>query len=574
MGGHLMLDRSSTPSFPRRQVASPGRTHGLIRPIYAGVFDIDPGEYEHTREIVQNWIRTHPTVSAFAGDLQSPNFELDRLRERDGVLAQAAANPAGTIFVGRLQHQETTRDGFDPARNWRTDVTVERDADAAWIAARIWFAGVASDERDCAPPRFIKDLWREKALSDLDILEPTCRHLEYEAEADNLAELILDGDRDLPVVVIADGCPLEPNRLASASIGLAHVFKISRTVRMRLLRALEFRYELNHGAIQTFFSRVAGAHPVAPGARFETVVGWRFGNLIGPAAFAKWLHEEMGRAVVLRLLNDTAHRTVESVKVVAIEAQRAILSQQNPDVGTLRTQVDLANEERDLLNLENRALERQMIELTARMERLSSERTTLDDDLRAERTRNYSLQQDKASLHYMLASKNGSDRITLDSQGVEALIRQQLTPATVFDAVDQAKSLFALYNAPVTVSDTALEAAMDCPFLRPEEVLSALVSLGFLWNEIKAASGLPLTDRVRERLGLWCAMRESEMTMNKFGEERTLHHDGREIVLEKHLTLGGGRQNATTTAQIYFGDKDGQVLIGHVGRHLNTVSTQ
>lgn len=572
MWGHVMVNGTSTPSFPRRQFAVQQATHGLIRPIYAGVFDIDPNGYEQTREAVLNWLRSHPTVQPYSHDLQGMNFELDRLRERDGVLAQAATNGEGTITVARLQHQEPMRGGFDPARNWRTDVTIERDGDAAWIAVRIWFAGVASDERDCAPPRFIKDLWRSKALSDLDILEPNCRQLEYDAEADSLAELILDSDRDLPVVVIADGCPLDPMRVAVDSIGLAHVFKISKPVRARLLHDLDFKYELNHGAMQTFFQRVLGQLPLAPGARFETIIGWRYATLVGPAAFAKWLHEEMGRAVVLRLLNDPAHRTVESIKVFAIEAQRAVLGTQTQDVETLQTQVELANEERELLNLANIDLDRQLTELTARMEGLSSERTTLDDELRTERAKNYSLQQEKASLHYMLAAKNGSDRITLDVAGVEELINQQSDPTSVFDAVEQAKTLFELYGANVVISENALEAAMDSPFRRPADVLKALLRLGFLWKDIRS-SGRALEEAAHESIRFPCALHESQTARNQFGAERVVNLNGQTLTLEKHVKLGSG--NAEASLRIYFGDDaDFSILVGHVGRHLTSAKTQ
>jgi hypothetical protein len=375
----------------------------------------------------------------------------------------------------------------------------------------------------------------------------------------------------LPVVVVADGCPLDANRLADDSIGLAHVFKLSRTARLALMRALEFKFELAHGAVQTFFPRVDGAPPVAPGARFETVVSWRFGALVGPPAFANWLHEEMGRAVVLRLLNDPAHRTIESVRVVAIEAQRAVLSARGVDEATLRSQLELVNEERELLNLEYADVRRQMAELTERAEKYLSERTSLDEELRAERARNHSLNQEKVALLYALAAKNGSERIILDAQGVEALIAQQSQQQTVFDAVDQAKTLFALYGAKVVVSDEAFDGAMDSPFKRPNEVLAVLLRLGFLWNDIRA-SGRPLETAAHEVLHCTCSLHESQTVRNQFAGERAVTVDGVTTTLVKHLRLGSG--NAEASLRIYFGDRDGELLIGHVGRHLTTAKTQ
>ena len=569
----MLLSNSSSSPFPRRPPVKSNQ--GLIKPTYAGVFDLSQGGFNEAKDTVLKWLKNHRTVRAHAGSLLGDVFELDRLRN-DGLLVQASVTGGSRVFVARLQHREPAGgDRTDPARNWRTDITVEHDDQAAWIATRIWFAGVSTDVRSCAPPNFIKTLWENQALSDLDILQPKIRRLEYEAEADALADLILDDDRDLPVVVLADGSPLDADRLARDSIGLAHVLKLAnRDVRFRLMRTLGYKYELVHGSVQTFYPRVDRLAPFAPASRFETVIGWRFNELEGPPAFAAWLHEEMGRAVVLRLLNDPAHRTIESVKVEAIEAQRSALSATPESVETLTSELAIANELVNIVEAENDDLQKQLVELTARAEQWRGEKTLLEDQLRAETERNASLQKEKASLLYALGAKNGSATIELNPLDVEGLIAQQPSQLSVFDAVDNAKSIFGLYGANVVVSETALEAAMESPFLRPNDILAALPRLGFLWKEIRDGEGATLSERAREKLGCWCSLRESEPTMTRFASERRFQHDGCEVVLQKHLTLGGGRQNDTTTAQIYFGDKDGQLLIGHVGRHLTTMRTQ
>jgi hypothetical protein len=568
-----MFSASPSSPFPRRRLSAEIRpSHGLIRPIYAGVFDIDPNGFDQARDEAITWLRKHPTVAPHISTLGDGDFEIDRLRENDGLLAQVATGLDGNCVVARLQHQEPSGSGrFDPARNWRTDITIEQSDSTAWIATRIWFAGVASDVRECLPPRFIKYLWSAGALSDLDILSPTVRELEYDPEADGLADLILDVDRDLPVVVVADGCPLDPHRVARDSIGLAHIFKVARGVRMRLIQSLEYKYELSHGAVQTFYPRADGATPTAPAARFETIIEWRYSGLSGPAAFAKWLHEEMGRAVVLRLLNDPAHRTIEGVRAVAVEAQRAALSSQTQDAETMRSELALSNELRELLEYENADLQKQMTELTDRAERYLEDRRSLDDGLRAELARNHSLQQEKASLLHQLAAKNGSERITFDAPSVEALITQQPEASTVFDAVDQAKKLFELYGAPVVVTETAFESSMNSPFKRPEAVLAALLRIGFLWGEIRAARR-PLEEVIHEVVQVPCALHESRTARNQYAEERTTRIGHTQVMLEKHLKLGSG--GADTSLRVYFGDRNDQLLIGHVGRHLTTAKTQ
>ena len=71
-------------------------------------------------------------------------------------------------------------------------------------------------------------------------------------------------------------------------------------------------------------------------------------------------------------------------------------------------------------------------------------------------------------------------------------------------------------------------------------------------------------------------LRESKTVMNdaKLSAERRVTKDGEDFILQKHITLGGGPQNDRTTFVIYFGDRDGELLIGHVGRHLTGPKTR
>ena len=57
-------------------------------------------------------------------------------------------------------------------------------------------------------------------------------------------------------------------------------------------------------------------------------------------------------------------------------------------------------------------------------------------------------------------------------------------------------------------------------------------------------------------------------------ERRAVAPDGQEVFFEKHIKLGGGPQNATTSLCIYFGDKDGELLVGRVGAHPTGARTQ
>ncbi|HTW83951.1 MAG TPA: hypothetical protein VMD91_07790 [Candidatus Sulfotelmatobacter sp.] len=563
-----------------RRLAADPAMRGLIRPIYAGAFDLDPqGGFDQARDVVDIWLRTHDTVRPYVADRPPGDFEIERHLERDHLIAQRVTSPDGNTIVYRLQHQERDRDGtWDPIRNWRTEVTLDREADGdqVWIATRQFFTGVASDKRRCSPPRFIRTLLEKQALSDLDIMVPGPRVLDIEAEAGPLADLLLDEDRDFPVVVLADGCPLNAERVATDSAGLAHVVRLSRHVRLALMVTLAENsgeaYELQHGAVSTFYPPAHGKRPLAPAAKFETIIGWHGDGESGPPAFAHWLHEEIARAVVLRMLNDPAHRTVEKIKANAVGERRVQLSEQRPSAQTVQADLEAANEIIALYEEDNDKLSADIKELTLRAEAYLNESKSLGEALRNEERRNWALQTERASLLHLLATKNGQTSVVIDAEFVERLIDSHPAPQTVVDAVEAAKNLFGLYGARVVVSDTAFTSSFDSPFKRPTDVLAALLRLGFLWKDIRNTRR-PIEETVRQVVRFPCALHESLTATNKFGGERIATFDGGQAQLEKHVKIGSG--GADASVRIYFGDNaEGELLIGHVGRHLTVAKTQ
>ncbi len=535
-----------------------------IHPTYAAVFDLDPNAYDEACDVVLDWIRKHPTLQGHESELAGTDFDLNHSLQT-GLVAQAARSPDGNITVVRLQHRERDRQTgkLDRLRDWRTEATIEREAGHARIATRQWFAGLAGDVRECMPPRFIKDLWAREALSDIEIFERGCRTAEYDAEADDVADLINEVDRDLPVIVLADGCPMDHERVSANFVGLAHVVMLTRNARFRLNAVLGEGVQLAHGSLQTFYPRVAGEALVAPASRFETIVAWRFENLDGPAAFSKWLRNEIGRAIVTRVVNDKAHRSYEEIRTRIIQAQRS-----DTPAGAQGANSELL----ELAEDEIADLRKQIAELTERAQSYLSQKSAAEDQARQEIKRNGQLQADKVALQHALNAKAGGNPIPWNAENVESLIADQPSPDTIFDAVEQAERLFVLYGARVRVSDEAKEGAMEAlHFKRPADVQAALIRLGFLWPDIRS-SGQRLDEAATEIVRFPCSMFESDTTMRKFGHQRAVRIGGESVVLEKHVKLGGGGRDYS--ARIFFGDKDDELLVGHVGRHLDVAGTQ
>ncbi len=207
-------------------------------------------------------------------------------------------------------------------------------------------------------------------------------------------------------------------------------------------------------------------------------------------------------------------------------------------------------------------------------EDLANKLNTPESAYGEERTRNLKLEQQVFGLQYALAGKTGSDRAVLNAAQVADVLERKPDPKNVAEAVEMAEDILKAYNAPVAFTYLAYESALDSPFVRPREVLDALVRLGFLWHEV--GSGKRREERAREILGCQLSLHESQTAMTKYKEERrVITPSGNDVYLEKHLKLGGGPQNDQTTLSIYFGDNDaGELIIGIVGRHPTGANTQ
>jgi hypothetical protein len=193
-------------------------------------------------------------------------------------------------------------------------------------------------------------LWRAEALFDIHILTPQLQVFQSEAEADALANLILSPARKLPLILIADGCPLDGQRVAQDCIGLAHVFAVSRLARFALMELLKGAYELQHGSASIFFSASQGSPVSQKASDFESIISWRRGSATGPGAFASWMHDETTQAVLLHLLNDPAHRALESVRATSLSQRTAVLGAQAAGAETFAEDLEATSE---LLHLPN-----------------------------------------------------------------------------------------------------------------------------------------------------------------------------------------------------------------------------
>ena len=143
-------------------------------------------------------------------------------------------------------------------------------------------------------------------------------------------------------------------------------------------------------------------------------------------------------------------------------------------------------------------------------------------------------------------------------------------PRTVLEAVHRAaEEARALRFAP-----RAFESAADSPFTRPELVLDALRRLDALAQRYSDPNGLgtSLADAAAEEGITQWRPGISELARTRFGEHYRFALDGEERTLGPHVALGSG-SGAGFVARIYLWAEAGEMVVGHVGRHLPDTTT-
>jgi hypothetical protein len=171
-------------------------------------------------------------------------------------------------------------------------------------------------------------------------------------------------------------------------------------------------------------------------------------------------------------------------------------------------------------------------------------------------------------LAYQLKHTKGNDGSRDDSLHVH------FEPQTLLDAVEFARTAF---EDDLRVLQSAVDAARQSPYGRPVEVYEALRFLARLAAQLRDGPiGRNLKDvflqdgaGLKYRQGISKASSEAIREQHRFADGQT------KFCCEEHLNFGTS-YDPKHCARIYFTselDADGRLVIGHVGRHLDTPRT-
>lgn len=149
----------------------------------------------------------------------------------------------------------------------------------------------------------------------------------------------------------------------------------------------------------------------------------------------------------------------------------------------------------------------------------------------------------------------------------------EFQPVSVLEAVEYARELFPDY---VRILPSALTTAESSPYSRPELVWGALRAIESIATRRRQGPlGKNLKDAFQE-LGLDYRAGIAGTTSRRLRGQYVFRDGDHEVPCEEHLCLGGGSYDPATCLRIYFSSERSdatEFIVGHVGRHLDGMST-
>lgn len=149
----------------------------------------------------------------------------------------------------------------------------------------------------------------------------------------------------------------------------------------------------------------------------------------------------------------------------------------------------------------------------------------------------------------------------------------ELEASSVLAAVENAA---AIHGDHLLILPTAIEAARESEYRRPKEVSRILAALARVAERMNQKGGLgrPLLEEFRDqnidyRGGISASSSKRIRRLHQF------QHDGHTFECYEHMCLGGTYDPADCL-RVYFTSKlrsGGRIVVGHVGRHLEGMST-
>jgi len=454
--------------------------------------------------------------------------------------------PNGQLCRLSWSHPDET----DSVVRWGTELTVGQWENATDFVCRLGVGISASAIRPATysqgRPRVVTEILRRHPCRLFDWPVPTAlTRLANDRVAAFCDDVLLNRSRSIPVIMVAprihDGlAPVDPVRLELSTRGLAQVvFLEDKFAALMLTRELGRHHACFDGAVKIYWPLRKGTGDLYSDPPYLPTRGARdelFGEAVATEIFAR--------------LSDLASHTTSDGEVVR-RVRRAILDNARQQDVLLRKQLEDKA-------LDQVRLQEELLNALVRVEQLEDERDQLTDE-------NAALRASFAEFSRFTSATETSGT----PQDTASALRH---PQTVREAVDRAAAQF-----PRTLRflESAIRSADDSPFKRPSEVFEALEALDAVAGEWQAGNGRLGKTWGDALVDYGFELKEtiSDQTLGRYRSDYTFTDGIRQLVCDKHITLGKKTPDTCLSIHWYRDDGSRTLIIGHCGRHLPNMST-
>ncbi len=438
----------------------------------------------------------------------------------------------------------------DPDTAWVLTVQVGVEDGATWVVVRL--GQFPRGRRMARIPPDVEPPWLVPALlANFNVVEdgwqllPEPWYAEDRDGAVALADLLLDRDRVLPVVVVSSararyhpehrsGPIVDAERLAASLVGLAHVAVLdSVSASFAVTDVVGPHLAVFGGAVRLYW----------PGLDRRSEPGHH--PLWVPQALGQPANRPFHR-VLLRHLGGVAAARFATTPLEA------------------RIRAELERQRRaEMASLWSRAKEASLApEWQEELERAWAENERLREENQGLLGRLAVAEDNVRALSMNRVTESGSDAEVAGDDAQEA-------PRTVAEAVE-----WAAERCPhLVVLDDAIAAARRSPYRQPGRVwqaLRAMDDVAAAWDEGQLPGGFREAFTGR---GFDFASNVSPSALGRYPQDYERTYDGRVVALGPHLGLGRGSPEACCRVYWYLDEDRRRFVVGHVGHHLRDSTT-
>lgn len=531
----------------------------------------------HAIKVILLWLK-----EKWPDRIPSAAWEGDSIREElAGQRLECVAVQDNGVWTARLEQPDApfmNRPAV-PGRLWFTDLALRKRGSGIGFGVRVQCSSLpySQDEINLIRPRVVKDIAYKMGLRQIRPLTPSAWQLESKADLDDLYDLLINPDRQMPVIMLTQPDArrlgqmsmaeylLDAEGLARTLIGYAHVVKMPRHLGFDWTERVGKVWSAFLGAVRTYRSGLdfdrdtPRMHPLTLAGN---ILFWRTDGEQGERAFENFLIQQTSQSAASRvtawqdLLFHADARTLAASRLA--ESLREKLRSGR------------ASDQERIQSLEQ-ALDAEK----ARAEAIQQKLREAEED--AEMWSDASVEADRAREYYQeenerLRGKVNALLMQLEAKTEENSDETLELPSNYADLSDWVGGNLA---GRLVLHPRAIRAVKDAVYQNIELVCKSLILLARDYRQMRVTdgSGKSTFDSACGQLGVCCGGSIEESRAGEFGETYYVRYpigSNRRQFLSHHIRKGYIKNDHQCMAIYFFWDAETQqVVVGWLPSHLD-----